>query len=170
MFQPVCSTTPMTSADPELKQARTALLTKKKQLQDELRRVEQAISALAGVIEGGGAPRQRSGSVRETVTAILRDNGGIMHADEVLAEARKRGLELSSRDPKATIVTALIRLRDDGQVEAHGLNRYSWRKSPLEQLVDTIEPVARALGANPTAQGKARWVAIPGAKEGVQGE
>ncbi len=111
----------------EIRQAKMALQAKRKSLREELARVEQAIRALEGVINVPvPARRKRSGGVKEAIAAVLRENGGIMHADDILDAVKGRGVELSAADPKATIVTALLRLRDAGEVDALGKNRFRW--------------------------------------------
>jgi hypothetical protein len=116
---------------PELRQAKAALQARRRQLRDELKRVDEAIESLDRVL--GSAPQRasRRGSVKAAVAEILKENAGVMHADEILDMVRGRGIELSGQDPKATIVTALIRLRDKGEVMSLGRNKWRWRSPDL---------------------------------------
>ena len=127
----------------------------------ELRGIIARISELPdqAILEREAAARPRRGrvaTVKETTATILREAAGeALHADTVLAEVRRRGYSLSERDPKATIVTALIRLareRDRGNsgegVERLGVNYYRWVTS-----WDVPPPIAQPqpLGRSQTA-------------------
>lgn len=120
----------------EIRQAKIALQAKRKSLREELSRVEQAIRALEGVIN---VPvpmrRKRSGGVKEAIATVLREHGGVMHADDILDAVKNRGVELSSADPKATVVTALLRMRDAGEVDALGKNQFRWMDDGLPILL-----------------------------------
>jgi hypothetical protein len=74
---------------------------------------------------------------RDAVVTILQENGGVMHADEILEALNRQGVQFLTSDPKATVVTALIRLRDYGQVSALGKNRFQWKgeDDPFERGV-----------------------------------
>ena len=60
-----------------------------------------------------------------------------MHARDVVERLQRRGVPLSGRDPRATVVTALRRLAKEGNVEALGQNRYSWVGGPAESAGGT---------------------------------
>ena len=126
---------------PELRQAKTALVAKKRSLKEELKRIEEAIESLDRVIGPSSPKAGRRGSVKEAIAEVLEENAAVMHADEILEAVKRRGVELSSRDPKATVVTALIRLRDAGDVEALGRNRWQWkgRADLMEALRVSVE-------------------------------
>lgn len=51
----------------------------------------------------------RRPTITEAVASVLVEHGHPMHADEVMEELQRRGMELSEKDPKATVVTALVR-------------------------------------------------------------
>ena len=121
-------------ASAELRQARTALQLERKRLKDELARVEQAIGALNGVINVPvPTSRKRSGGVKEAVIAVLQEKGSAMHADDIVEAVRARGVQMSSADPKATVVTVLLRLRDTGDVLGLGRNNFRWNELPVIQ-------------------------------------
>lgn len=94
-------------------------------------------------------PATRQGpTVRELITETLRNHEGPMHANDVLASLQKRGITLSAKDPKATVVTALIRLArnrmERGEREgviALGGNRFVWG-SDLLGAVDMVPRVS----------------------------
>jgi len=111
---------------PEIRQAKTALQAKRKQLREELARVEQAIRALESV-SPVSVRRKRSGGVKGAIVEVLRENGGVMHADDIVEAVKARGVQLSAADPKATVVTALLRLRDSNDVKALGRNMFKWQ-------------------------------------------
>lgn len=53
----------------------------------------------------------RRSVIRPAVTDVLRARAPeLVHADEVLASLQARGIPLSQKDPKATVVTAMIRM------------------------------------------------------------
>lgn len=123
---------------------------------DEITRLENIITTLDGFIEtyhqrpelrwlaslhlsgsiAMSAPSPRPGSIRSVITDIVRERaGGTIHADEVLEELRRREVPLSEKDPKATVVTALLRLakmrEERGLSEGilrMGRNRFRWIK------------------------------------------
>jgi len=111
----------------EIKNARTALQQRRRQLWEELKKVDSAIAALDNVMGVVGPPRKSQTGVKDTIASILRASGAPLHADDILAELRNRGVTISAADPKGTVVTALIRLRNAGVVEGLGKNVYKWR-------------------------------------------
>ena len=74
---------------------------------------------------GGKRRGGRRSRIKPLVLEVLREHGGEMHADEIVSVLRKRGVEMSQKDPKGTVVTALLRIeKETGEVEALGRNRY----------------------------------------------
>jgi len=114
----------------EIRQAKQALVSKKRELTEELKRVDQAIRALDEVM-GASTPTRsrgkRSSGVKEAIISVLRESGHTMHADDIVEAVKARGIRLSAADPKATVVTGLLRLRDAGEVMALGRNQFRWR-------------------------------------------
>jgi len=126
----------------EIKNARSALVQKRRQLSDELKKVDAAIQALDNVMGLSVPPKTPQAGVKDTISEILRDSRVPLHADAVLAQLRDRGVVISAADPKATVVTALIRLRNAGQVEALGKNVYRWRQ-PVDEADESHEEHVR---------------------------
>ena len=121
-------------ASAELRQARTALQLERRRLENELARVKQAISALDGVINVPvPTSRKRSGGVKEAIMAVMQEHGRAMHADDIVEAVKARGVQLSAADPKATVVTALLRLRNTGDVLGLGRNNFRWNDLPVIQ-------------------------------------
>ncbi|MCC6381959.1 MAG: hypothetical protein IT304_05585 [Dehalococcoidia bacterium] len=110
--------------DEALIQARDSLLQRRNQLHAEIVRIETAIKSLTEIIGDEPIPKQRTiaqprmasgprgrGQIKPAIQQILRERAPeAIHANEVVAELRRRGLELSAKDPKATAVTAMIRM------------------------------------------------------------
>ena len=69
------------------------------------------------------APRTRS-RVKPAIQAFLEQNERVVHADEIVEALSQQGVTLSSKDPKATVVTAVLRMKNDGLVVTLGQNRY----------------------------------------------
>ncbi len=63
-------------------------------------------------------------SVPDAVGRLLSEKGRPMHADEIQQELETRGKKISRADPKATVVTALIRGVKRGKFERTGPNTY----------------------------------------------
>lgn len=91
----------------------------------------------------GASPAMGSQSVvKPAIIAILkRHSPEAIHADQVVEELRRDGIPLSAKDPKATAVTAMIRLAHERRnlvthgigaegVEAMGGNRFRWVRGP----------------------------------------
>lgn len=65
-------------------------------------------------IPTAGAPRRRSSTIKPAIIEILKAHAPeAIHAGQVVAELRARGIPLSAKDPKATAVTAMIRMDRD---------------------------------------------------------
>lgn len=88
-------------------------------IDSEIILIQNAIKALVTLTEGtSGASPKRTQGVKGAVEAIMRDSKGQrIHADQVLNEVRSRGIQVSAADPKATVVTALIRLARERSAE-----------------------------------------------------
>lgn len=63
-------------------------------------------------------------TVAGAITALLVERSRAMHANEIVEELQKRGMRLSPKDPKASVVTALVRGARKGIFERVGPNRY----------------------------------------------
>ena len=63
-------------------------------------------------------------SIPQAVTAILVERNRAMHASEILKELQLQGMPLSAADPKASVVTALVRGARKGAFEKVGPNTY----------------------------------------------
>lgn len=63
-------------------------------------------------------------TVAGAITALLVERNRALHADEIVEELLKRGMRLSPKDPKASVVTALVRGARKGIFEKVGPNRY----------------------------------------------
>jgi hypothetical protein len=118
---------------------RSELMSQVEQLSSEVRAIDTALKALrslpgvmAQMSSIPSAPQKRSSGIKAAVIEILKENRGIpIHADAVLSAVRARGIQLSAVDPKATIVTALIRMAQarENKGEAEGvykLPRNTW--------------------------------------------
>ena len=123
------STDPVMNHQPDVRQARNTLNARRRALRDELKNIEQAIEAIDRAIASGAAPLTRAprvGTVKEAVANVVRTSPRPIHANDIVLALQAQGIELSPKDPKGTVVTALIRLRNARQVEAMGRNTYRW--------------------------------------------
>lgn len=90
------------------------------------------------------AVSHRGPTVRQMIQDILRASGRQMHANEIVEALQSQGVELSAKDPKATVVTALLRLsrvtaEQPGPKEgvfALGGNMFLWGFDPATDRVD----------------------------------
>lgn len=124
-----------TMVSPEIRQARAFLKRQRSQLVEELKRIEKALVALEDVGQPAASATgsKRQGSVREKVEEVMRENRDrVLHADEVLELVRSKGVVITSSDPKATIVTPLLRLKKAGKLDALGRNRFKWKGAPVD--------------------------------------
>lgn len=88
----------------------------------------------AGSATDAVSRRKSHGVVKPVVVEVLKAHAPhFMHADEVVAEVRARGVPLSEKDPKATVVTAMLRLAREAEIKrlAEGVeriegNRFRW--------------------------------------------
>jgi hypothetical protein len=77
--------------------------------------LEAVLAAASGTAVQGGElrlvqePNWRRLTVQEAIRKLLAEEGRPMHADEIRRELEQRGKRFSPKDPKATVVTALIR-------------------------------------------------------------
>lgn len=69
-------------------------------------------------------------SIPMAVTAVLAEEDRAMHANEILHELRRRGTALSVADPKASVVTALVRGMKRGTFKRVGPNIYRITQEP----------------------------------------
>ena len=126
------------------------------ELANEIKQLDDAIAALNVVLgdERKPAPQRPPRSrVRPAIEHYLRDNRRVVHADEIVDSLKFQGVVLSSKDPKATVVTALIRMRDDNLVHALGANNYIWREYADDIIADAEEQAGEA---EPNESGAAR--------------
>lgn len=63
-------------------------------------------------------------TVPNAILNLLIQRSRAMHADEIVAELQERGMRLSAKDPKASVVTALVRGAKKGIFEKVGPNKY----------------------------------------------
>jgi HB1, ASXL, restriction endonuclease HTH domain len=87
-------------------------------------------------------------TVNEAIRRVLVEAGHPMHADAILESAQRRGLKVSARDPKATIVTALVRGMQRGRYVRTGPNTFGLRtqvKSAPSAQIDISEEVKAVL-------------------------
>ena len=124
------------------RQALQAAKAERRELQARVKDLDRLIASLEQYLGIGGTERRpkrggRRGYVKPAIIELLRDNGGVMHARDVVERLQSRGVQLSGRDPRATVVTALLRLAKEGNVEALGKNRYRWVGGPAESAGGT---------------------------------
>ncbi|MCH8025904.1 MAG: hypothetical protein IH866_03830 [Chloroflexi bacterium] len=62
--------------------------------------------------------------IPEAVTSVLLSQDRAMHADEILQQVRLLGVALSAEDPKASVVTALVRGMKKGTFERVAPNTF----------------------------------------------
>ena len=122
----------ISDTDASVRQARQVLVARRREVAEDLRRLDQAIAALDMVLPDAPtrerAPRpQRGGGrrsvLRPAILEVLRERG-TLHADDIVTAIRERGIELSAVDPKASVVNALLRMAQADEVKALGGNRY----------------------------------------------
>jgi len=144
----------MVSGQPTIRDARASLVESRKRLMDEVATIDKAIAALDAVLASSvgptRTPAKRRSAVRAAVTSFLKGSRRVVHADEVVAALTAQGIALSSKDPKATVVTALLRMRDSNEVHALGENRYVWHEYREEAEQDATQTVEDADPAYPT--------------------
>lgn len=103
----------------------------RRELQTDLHHLDRLITTLEVYLgENHWQPQKRRpgrpGRVKPEIVRLLSVNGGIMHASEIVAALQRGGIRLSLKDPRAVVVTALLRMVKDGDVAAFGKNRYRW--------------------------------------------
>jgi hypothetical protein len=148
-----------------LTEKRTALSAELRALTDELQRIDSALAALRGNVRTAVAQRpamrrfeelhsrKRASGVKATIEEIMQAaQGQALHADQVLEAIRARGIQVSAQDPKATIVTALLRLAREREAKQlpEGVwklprNRWIWSDSAPGMWMDG-GPFAGATG------------------------
>lgn len=71
----------------------------------------------------------RGMTVPQATMRLLREAGRPMHADEIRRELEERGMTFSEKDPKATVVTALLRGERAGRFVRTAPNTFAVRPS-----------------------------------------
>lgn len=95
------------------------------QAMELLIQTERGVPAQArGSLSAQVAERARRPTIAEAVTSVLLEHGGPLHADEIMEQLQSRGIEMSDKDPKATVVTALVRGTKKGLFVRTGPNTF----------------------------------------------
>lgn len=88
---------------------------------------------------------KRQDTVKARVERAVREaRGRPIHANEILHALQAEGVRLSEKDPKATVVTALLRLSraasaaDEG-VQSLGENTYIWKSRGISESDSAVE-------------------------------
>ncbi len=84
-------------------------------------------------------------SVNDALQKVMREVGRPLHADDLLEALQERGMALSQKDPKATVVTALVRGTQKGTYVRTGPNIYAL--SPNREM--TTREYAKQMGVMP---------------------
>ena len=71
-------------------------------------------------------------TIPEAVHRVLTDEGRPMHASEIRAALEGRGVQLSAKDPLASVVTALVRGKKRGRLTRVAPNTYALE--PTERI------------------------------------
>ncbi len=123
-----------------LREAQRTLEIRKRHLENQLTTVKGILDQLDHLI-GDMVEPQRTGRkpgptsvIKPIIINILKAaNGAPVHADTIMEGVRAEGIALSEKDPKATIVTALLRMHRNRMahgetegVEKLGGNRFRW--------------------------------------------
>ncbi|MEX2226990.1 MAG: hypothetical protein WEB52_11130 [Dehalococcoidia bacterium] len=113
-------------ASQEVRQARTALVTERRELAEKIRHIDLAIQALDGVLGTSFRTRtSRNGtSIKLRVYQLLREHGAPMHASAIVDALKAQNVALSEKDPRAVVVTAARRLIKEGRAEKVGPNTF----------------------------------------------
>ena len=89
--------------------------------------------------------------MKPAIQAFLEQNERVVHADEIVEALSQQGVTLSSKDPKATVVTAVLRMKNDGLVVTLGQNRYICAKHYTEDAqldADALDTLRRTADGN----------------------
>lgn len=70
--------------------------------------------------------RRRRSRIKSAIETVLKDARTPLHADVIRSILESQGVELSEKDPKGTVVTALLRMRNDGEIVLLGGNVFQW--------------------------------------------
>jgi hypothetical protein len=146
-----------------LERAQRTVVTRRKRLVGEINRLDKLTDELdrtlkalrqpgASTVDRQPGPRSRIKPVIEEVLRAAR--GSPVHATDILEAVRARGIPLSAKDPKATIVTALIRM--DRQRAATGA-REGVKRMGGNQFVWVVE------GSGPPSEPEQPSALSPGA-------
>ncbi|NIN63609.1 MAG: hypothetical protein GTO63_02605 [Anaerolineae bacterium] len=73
---------------------------------------------------------------------MLAEKDRPMHADEIRAELEGKGYVFSAKDPKASVVTALIRAKQRNLVEQVAPNTFRLSAGYRERLLESNEEEA----------------------------
>ena len=97
-------------------------------LENLVRAISMLDASVSEESKSGATPikRARRSRVRGAIEQVLKVADGPMHADQIMSAVAARGVQLSQKDPKATVVTALLRMRADGEVVLLGQNVFEW--------------------------------------------
>lgn len=113
-----------------IRDARDALVRRRRELNQELKQIEYALNALNGVLNLAQTPASsKSGPpsrIKPEIELVLREADGPLHANDIMHALAERGIQMSAKDPKATVVTALIRMANAGVVRSLGGNTFQW--------------------------------------------
>lgn len=141
--------------------ARLTLEARRKHLLNQLEAVETILTEMDRLVASMSAPRVRerkrapgpTSVIKPAIIEILKAHPGEpLHADAILAAVRAKGISVSEKDPKATIVTALLRMartrgeKESGVVKAGG-NRFRWVEGENPSDPSTEPPPPSALFA-----------------------
>ncbi len=125
-----------------LTEAQRLLQARRKNLANQLASIDGTLVELDRLIGQLVNPRRNASAtkpgpqsvIKPAIEEILRAaQGEALHADQILEGVRAKGISVSKRDPKATIVTALLRMHRQRMaegsktgVEKLGGNRFRW--------------------------------------------
>lgn len=101
---------------------------RRKMLTDALGLVDEMLALLERAALGNERPkpRPRRSRIRTAIAEVLREAKSPLHAAIIMSAVRMRGVPLSDKDPKGSVVTALLRMRNDGEVRLLGNNVFEW--------------------------------------------
>jgi hypothetical protein len=133
-----------------LNESLTAKKAKRDDLDTEIRRDEELLRACELLLldERGGpvdasqpillhAEARRRQTISQAIIGLLYERGRAMHADEIRSELEARGMTFSAKDPKASVVTSLVRGTQRGMFNRTGRNRFEL-SAPQARLLDVI--------------------------------
>ncbi|MGD0571232.1 MAG: hypothetical protein ABSA78_22795 [Candidatus Sulfotelmatobacter sp.] len=109
--------------------------------------LQQTIGALKTLMN---ISEQEERTITDTIRIVLKATNDYIVPADVLKQVLAMGVQFSSKNAIASVVTILGRLHKDGELQRDMLGRYRWNRPSANALAD------RVYGVTPATEEKAR--------------